>query len=88
MICWITIICRATNEQPTETFIFPTTFLRQESIRAFDILSNNAVSSKSVVELSRAAESFSLEYFQVNNFLFVHTQLVNYFYYSFAFVFW
>lgn len=34
--------------------------------RSFEILASNAVTNHSVVELSRAAEAFSLEYFQVN----------------------
>lgn len=33
--------------------------------RSFEILTSNAVTTNSVIELSRAAEAFSLEYFQV-----------------------
>lgn len=61
----VAIVCAAANEQPSESIVFPTQFLRSDSLRAFDLLSMNAVSSESVVELSRASEAFSLEYFQV-----------------------
>lgn len=64
-IILMVIICVVSYDQPGESIIFPTTFIRQDSLRAFDLLSNNAVSSESVVELSRAAEAFTLEYFQV-----------------------
>lgn len=43
-------------------FTATTSFQRQ---RSFAILTSSAVSNDSVIELSRAAEAFSLEYFQV-----------------------
>lgn len=56
------------NGQFDESIIFPSTFIqRQQSyeIKSFDLLTNNAVNSESVVQLSRSAEAFSLEFFQV-----------------------
>lgn len=35
--------------------------------RSFEILTSSAVTNDSVFELSRSAEAFSLEYFQVNS---------------------
>lgn len=52
------------NAQDLETFIFPATVLQQKSQRSFD-LSSVLNSNDSVIELSRAVEAFSLEYFQV-----------------------
>lgn len=43
--------------------VFPAIFLQRQ--RSFEILTSSAVSTDSVIELSRAAEAFSLEYFQV-----------------------
>lgn len=56
------------NGQFDESIIFPSTFIqRQQSseIKSFDLLTNNAVNSESVVQLSRSAGAFSLEFFQV-----------------------
>ncbi|XP_031636188.1 uncharacterized protein LOC116349073 [Contarinia nasturtii] len=50
------------NIQSQESIVFPTTYLQRQ--KSFDLLSNNTVSSESIVELSRSAEAFSIEYFQ------------------------
>lgn len=52
------------NSRSEESIVFPATYTIQRQ-RSFDLLTSNAVTTESVVELSRAAESFSLEYFQV-----------------------
>lgn len=85
-VIWIAVICRAANDQPSESIIFPTTFLQRESLKTFDLLSNNAVSSEGVVELSRAAEAFSLEYFQVI-FWKNHEQSIIQFFFGFFYAF-
>lgn len=46
-----------------EAIVFPTSFLQRS--KSFELLSNNAISVESVVELSRSAEAFSIEYFHV-----------------------
>lgn len=51
--------------------VFPASFLQRQ--KSFEILTSSAVTTDSVIELSRAAAAFSLEYFQVkfnfNNFV-------------------
>lgn len=46
--------------------VFPASFTQRR--RSFEILTSSAVTTDSVIELSRAAEAFSLEYFQVKLF--------------------
>lgn len=54
------------NGRFEESIVFPSTFLqRQRALFSLELLTNNAISSESVVELSRSSEAFSLEYFQV-----------------------
>lgn len=57
-------VVTAVGQSGGESIVFPSQFLERQ--RSFDLLTNNAVSSESIVELSRSAEAFSLEYFQVN----------------------
>lgn len=63
--------------QNEESIVFPTTFLERQ--KAFELLSNNADTNQSVVQLSRAAEAFSLEYFQVDIRINVFEIIKNYF---------
>lgn len=63
-ILWCIFNFTVANAQLQESIIFPTTFVQRQ--KSFDLLSNNAVSIESVVELSRSAEAFSMEYFQVS----------------------
>lgn len=56
------------NGRFEESIVFPSTYLQRQ--RSFELLTNNAISSESVVELSRSSEAFSLEYFQVIIFLY------------------
>lgn len=55
------VVC---SGQFSESIVFPATYLQRQ--RPFELLNSNAVTTESVVEFSRAAEAFSLEYFQVN----------------------
>lgn len=47
----------------SESIVFPATYLQRQ--QSFELLNSNTVTSESVVEFSRAAEAFSLEFFQV-----------------------
>lgn len=60
-----TVAATATADGQFEqsNIIFPVSFLERQ--RSFEILTSSAVTTDSVIELSRAAEAFSLEYFQV-----------------------
>lgn len=72
---FIFIRCQFSVNAFEEPIIFPATVLQQTSQRSFDLLSNNSNSNDSILEISRAAEAFSLEYFQVriDFFCFAHT---------------
>lgn len=63
-LCIFSLNYLTVNGQYEGSIIFPAT--KSQRQRSFEILTSNAVSADSVVELSRAAEAFSLEYFQVN----------------------
>lgn len=60
VLCFIVVLEITIAE---EAIIFPTTNLHKH--RTFELLSKDAVSTQNVIEFSRAAEAFSLEYFQV-----------------------
>lgn len=66
------------NGRFEESIVFPSTYLQRQ--RAFELLTNNAISSESVVELSRSSEAFSLEYFQVIIFFITYVLASNNFY--------
>ena len=54
----------ANGQFEQSNIVFPASFLKRQ--RSFEILTSSTVTTNSVVELSRAAEAFSLEYYQVN----------------------
>lgn len=65
-ICFLWLNFYVVKSRSEESIVFPATYTIQRQ-RSFDLLTSNAVTTESVVELSRAAESFSLEYFQVTS---------------------
>lgn len=64
IIATITSIAVGANDEfePSNIVFQPPLLKRQ---RSFEVLTSSAVTNDSVIELSRAAEAFSLEYFQV-----------------------
>lgn len=69
------LCCVVVSAKALESIVFPTTFLYRQ--RAFEILTRDAVSKQSVIELSNSAEAFSLEFFQVmTNFTFCTNRIV------------
>lgn len=62
---FIFIQCQFSVNAFQEPIIFPATVLQQSSQRSFDLLSGVSNSNDSILDISRAAEAFSLEYFQV-----------------------
>lgn len=62
---FIFIKCQFSVNAFEEPIVFPATVLQQKSQRSFDLLSSVSNSNDSISEISRAAEAFSLEYFQV-----------------------
>lgn len=59
----VAVEAAASGQFEQSNIVFPKTLLKRQ--RSFDILKSNAVNTNSVIELSRAAEAFSLEFFQV-----------------------
>lgn len=64
-LCVLWLGFSVVNGQHEESIVFPASYNLHRQ-RSFELLTSNAVTTESVVELSRAAEAFSLEYFQVN----------------------
>lgn len=60
----ITAVAAENGEFEPSNIVFTAASLKRQ--RSFEFLTSSAVTNHSVIELSRAAEAFSLEYFQVN----------------------
>lgn len=81
---FIFIQCQYSVNAFEEPIIFPDTVLQKTSQKSFDLLSSVSNSNDSVLEISRGAEAFSLEYFQVRiDFCVVHDKndirMINFF---------
>lgn len=76
VLLFIILNLTTANNQNAESIVFPTTFLKSQ--KPFELLTNNADFTKSVFQLTQAAEAFSLEYFQVKKYfsLFQKIQIV------------
>lgn len=61
----VCIVASANGQFEQSDIVFPVSSLKRQ--RSFEILNSSAVTTNSVIELSRAAEAFSLEYFQVKS---------------------
>lgn len=62
-VFFVAAIAAANGQNEQSNIVFSASYLKRQ--RSFDVLTSNAVTTKSVIELSHAAEAFSLEYFQV-----------------------
>lgn len=64
-LCILSLIfnCNVAQNQYELPIVFPASFVQRQ--KPFELLTSNEVTAGSVVELSRAAESFTLDYFQV-----------------------
>lgn len=61
----VTLADDSNGDFEPSNIVFQPSSIKQQ--RSFEVLTSSAVTNDSVIELSRAAEAFSLEYFQVKS---------------------